>query len=719
MLLAILVALASYHSLLTGIAWWFVVAGVVVIASLSMAVSHHLARRAVWPPLAGAVAGLFAITLFFAPGSALLFVIPDVQTVRAFVALVNGGMESIATQATPAHPTVGIAFLLAAGFAVITVLVDILAFTVRRPALVGLPLLALIAVPALIDPTVSEPVFFVLLAAAFLVLILASADRRQNRLAVGVGAAAIVGALVLSVALPQVETDDSPSSRLRGYSTGVNPFINLGDDLRRPSPITALTYTTNTKQSQYFTLSVLEDFSVGTWEPSVNRNGETDLSSLGPVPGRADGASVEVSTTKIQVGNVSGGWLPTPYAARNVEGQSGTWRWDPETLTINSTTDTMRGQQYTVDSELAAPTATQLNDTGTEVDRDALATDLTLPTQLPNVISQTARDVVNRAGATTDYQMAVALQNYFQSDAFTYSTTAPVDQGYDGSSANVIATFLQKKAGYCVHFSSAMAMMARTLGIPARIGVGFTTGESSLDLQTRKTVFTVSTDDLHAWPELYFQDAGWVRFEPTPGRGTVPDYGLIDDTSGGATPTSAPSTSPTPTATPSSTATSAATGSPSDSSPAKAIGRVISAVAIWLGIALVVILVLLLPAIVRRSRRLRRFARIRSSGAPLEAWAEVRDTALDLGLSSTDAETPRAFATALSSVMTAAGTDPIARLLTAVESHAFSTGSPGAQVADVRATRVAMLAFASRGDRLRAMFLPASVLGRIRTPVDS
>ena len=81
------------------------------------------------------------------------------------------------------------------------------------------------------------------------------------------------------------------------------------------------------------------------------------------------------------------------------------------------------------------------------------------------MVSTTAADVVKAAGATTDYAMALALQNYFLSDGFTYSTTAPVDEGYDGSSASVIATFLKKKAGYCVHFSSAMAVMARRSGV--------------------------------------------------------------------------------------------------------------------------------------------------------------------------------------------------------------------------------------------------------------
>ncbi len=716
--LAVVVALASYHSLLTGAAWWFVVAGIVLIVSLAMGLAHRVARRPVWPPFAGLVAAVLAITLFFAPGTALFFIVPGFSTAGAFVTLVRGGMDSIATQGTPAEPTVGIVFLLAAGFAVVTVLVDLLAFTVRRPALVGIPLLALIAVPALIDPSISEPVFFVLLAAAYLVLILVAQGRRQNRIALGVGATAIVGALLVTLAIPPVDTSDTPSSQLRGYSTGVNPFINLGTDLRRPSPITALTYTTTAQSDQYLTMSVLEDFTGGTWQPTVDRSGETDLTAIGPAPGRSNGAAVASSTTTITVGNITGGWLPAPYAPTKVTGQSGDWQWDPTTLAIGSDRSTIRGQKYTVASDMGTPNATQLNASGTEVDRTALAKDLTLPARLPPIVSSTAQQVVDAAGATTDYTMALALQNYFLTDGFTYSTTAPVDEGYDGSSASVIATFLTKKAGYCVHFSSAMAVMARALGIPARISVGFTTGDSAFDPQLRRNLYTVSTDDLHAWPELYFEGVGWVRFEPTPGRGNVPDYGTIGDPTSTSS-ASAPASTPTPTRTqvPTDAATNDTTSTPAPGS-AEAVRRVAVTALPWIAIVVVVLLLLLLPAIIRRSRRVRRLARIRASGAPLEAWAELRDTAFDLGLESTDAATPRAFATALSMTMTPGGADSLARLLAAVEADAYSASSIGATVADLRETTAALRASATRGQRWRARFTPASVLGRRRHSSD-
>src|SRR5699024_1469363 len=108
-------------------------------------------------------------------------------------------------------------------------------------------------------------------------------------------------------------------------------------------------------------------------------------------------------------------------------------------------------------------------------------------------------------------------QAYFRGDDFEYSLDAP-----EKASGDAISDFLSDKKGYCVQFSSAMTIMARTMGIPARIGVGFAGGEED------DGGYDVSMQDSHAWPELYFEGAGWVRFEPTPGgpAGDLPEWTL-------------------------------------------------------------------------------------------------------------------------------------------------------------------------------------------------
>ena len=102
----------------------------------------------------------------------------------------------------------------------------------------------------------------------------------------------------------------------------------------------------------------------------------------------------------------------------------------------------------------------------------------------------------------------MALQRWFaQSGKFTYSLTVR-----EPNTAKALINFLTKdRRGYCQQFAFAMAVLARLLAIPSRVAVGYT--EGSLIGHDR---WNVRTSDAHAWPELYFQGAGWLRFEPTP-----------------------------------------------------------------------------------------------------------------------------------------------------------------------------------------------------------
>jgi transglutaminase-like putative cysteine protease len=129
-----------------------------------------------------------------------------------------------------------------------------------------------------------------------------------------------------------------------------------------------------------------------------------------------------------------------------------------------------------------------------------------LPADLPPVVAETARQMTS--GSRSPYEAARMLQGFFQRD-FTYSLE--VQPGHDGSA---IETFLRDRIGYCEQFAGTYAAMMRTLGIPARVAVGFTSGVSVSD-----GVWSVLGRNAHAWPEVWFDGIGWVAFEPTPGRG--------------------------------------------------------------------------------------------------------------------------------------------------------------------------------------------------------
>jgi hypothetical protein len=128
------------------------------------------------------------------------------------------------------------------------------------------------------------------------------------------------------------------------------------------------------------------------------------------------------------------------------------------------------------------------------------------------------------SGINSAYDKAMAIQQYLRTDGgFTYSLTlappvknrAGKDAGYDA-----LTNFLITKQGYCVQFATAMVMMSRAAGIPARIDIGFLPGTEA------KGVWTVVAADAHAWPELYLTGIGWTRFEPTPSRAAPPQYAI-------------------------------------------------------------------------------------------------------------------------------------------------------------------------------------------------
>ncbi len=110
------------------------------------------------------------------------------------------------------------------------------------------------------------------------------------------------------------------------------------------------------------------------------------------------------------------------------------------------------------------------------------------------------------------------LQTWFRGTNFSYDLEEPFDSTETGT-----LTFLslEGRVGYCQHFATAFALIARANGIPARVAIGFREGTPvQSDEETPR--FSVTTSMAHAWPEVYLKDRGWVAFEPTPGTAEDP-----------------------------------------------------------------------------------------------------------------------------------------------------------------------------------------------------
>ena len=112
---------------------------------------------------------------------------------------------------------------------------------------------------------------------------------------------------------------------------------------------------------------------------------------------------------------------------------------------------------------------------------------------------------------------AAALAAWFHGNGFVYNEQVP--GSFDGAAGSaspvqVVASFLDERAGYCVHYSAAFTLMARSLGLPTRIAVGYA---STSTAASAGDWVTVGGSQLHAWPEVWIDGVGWLAFEPTPG----------------------------------------------------------------------------------------------------------------------------------------------------------------------------------------------------------
>ncbi len=714
MLVGVGAAVAGLNSLIAGVAWWFATMTVALLVLAAAATVRSFTARRVWPTVAALATAFLVMTLMFAPGQSIFGLIPTPETFERFVELQRAGVASISAQSTPAEAVEGILFLLCVGVAVIAVVMDGLAFVVRMPTLTGIPLLGLLLVPSFVRSELNSGLSFVLTAGAWMAILLVGSRGAGRRMAFGVAAAALAAGLIVPLALPPLGSA-AGNGPVAGFSTGINPLVTLGDDLRRGTPTLALRYTTTDDDGQYLRLTALDDFSGRSWEnsdPTITLGNEVD--AIGAAPGLGADVPVSEVSTDIDVQNILSRWLPTPYAPTSITGLVGAWTWDPDALTIRTQRSSARGQSYTVESSRIAPSIDQLNAAGTTVDA-GFERYLVIPADMPAVVAETARAVT--AGAGTNFERAIALQAFFRSGDFIYSEEAPVENDYDGTGASVLEPFLAAKAGYCVHFSSAMASMARTLGIPARVTVGFTPGQASLQ-DDGSTEYTVTTFNLHAWPELYFSGVGWVRFEPTPGRGFVPEFAplAVDDP---ATPDVDESV-PAP----------ASTVGPTSGAirPNEDIGRLndpgavapggASTPAPWWVLVLVVVLALLVtPAVVRSARRRRRLRRV-ASGSAAAAWDELRDTADDLGLDPDTGRTPRQLSDDLQHHLTLKGVDALARLRGALEAEAFAEHDGAPDPADVRSVIRSLRSAAGVTPTLLATFAPRSLAARWRPVVE-
>ena len=719
----------------------WLIASVVLTAALLTA--GHLAHARRLPALAasGIQLALWALflTALFLSDTALLWIIPTPESVRAVPPLFADGMTEIFVGSAPLDAGTPLSFLLVAAVGLFAIVLDHVVVTARMPLLAAVGVVTVWLVPALAVPSDMDVLSFALLAVAVLFLLRTETQARETAGAApaaprpgsparraGVGATAVgIGAIAVVVAITVTPLLPTPTARPAaggiGPTTTIDPSLSLGHDLRQPISVPVLNVRSNTPTPPYLRVATLSSFDGAQWRPDRLRTQPLEAVGEDEPQGGGFGAvevdeSLRVTAyrTTVEVTNLSSAWLPVAYPAVGVTGLEAGWEAMPYNRTVVSESATTQGQVYEVLTHLPRPTREQIRatDAGGTVLQDAT---YQLPDVPMDVIAQTAVEVT--AGAETDYDKLVALQSWFRGDEFSYSLRAPVQQGFDGSGIEAIEQFLLSKEGYCVHFASAFAVMARTLDMPSRIVVGYLPGTGNGEIVDGETEYQVNSDQLHAWPEVHFAGIGWVPFEPTKSLGTPTSFlpervPTADDAGQDVSEGLDPAAGPEP-------ALEAPEPSIAPDLGDQAVPDAVAPPILTLSSALTalgVLIALLLPALVREVLRRRRL-RAAAAGDCAAAWLSVREAALDLGIAVPAAESPRAFGARLVAEH-GAPAEAIATLVSAIEhaSYAPPAGGPaGAQqgLADAAASVHSALATAvPRGTRVRSLLAPRSLVVR-------
>lgn len=175
------------------------------------------------------------------------------------------------------------------------------------------------------------------------------------------------------------------------------------------------------------------------------------------------------------------------------------------------------GKGYQITAAISTATEAMLAGAGTTYPAEIIATYLSTD-GVTQRTAELARQVVEAAGATDPYHQARALADYLRTDPrFSYSTVAalPSEPGRD-----LVDFFLfdpNGQVGYCEYYASAMAVMARAVGLPSRVAVGYAPGE-----RIEAGIYSVREKNAHAWTEIYFPGYGWEIFEATHSIAAVP-----------------------------------------------------------------------------------------------------------------------------------------------------------------------------------------------------
>ncbi|HEX3781542.1 MAG TPA: DUF3488 and transglutaminase-like domain-containing protein [Pseudonocardiaceae bacterium] len=476
------------------------------------------------------------VTLF--TQSALLGILPGPAAFSELGTVLNQSIVEVQSGVPPVTADAPILCLVVLSIGMVALAVDGLAATAGVPAAAGLVLLCVYAVPASLDDNLLPWFSFVLGAAGFTLLLAVDGIARHQAwrgklglpaaastgvapAAIGITAVAAVLALLVGSTFTVIGTvgrlpgADGNGSGGTGY-LGIKPFTTLRGMLNEKGTTELFdVYGLPAADPPYLRSVTLSDYEPNAgWQPEspMPAGVAANQVALPMAPGEA--ADNATTSVRIQPVNWEDFWLPVFGVPQRLQNVPSSYHYDTDSGVVYSERP-QHPASYVEAAMLEEPSADQLRDAGTdysEIDSKYLK------------ISGVSQQVTNLAQSITspygdEFDKAQAIYNYFHNPAngFTYSTsTAPA------TTNDALVDFLfNGKTGYCEQYASAMAVMLRAIGVPVRVAIGFTDGYVSGDHRV------ITSQDAHAWDEVFFPDYGWITFDPTPlsdGRAETPAY---------------------------------------------------------------------------------------------------------------------------------------------------------------------------------------------------
>ena len=497
--------------------------------------------------IAASVVGLVWYASFIFRMEDLFYGLPSPDAISGLSKSIGTAYEKSSIDYAPVPLRTGYVLLTVVGMWVATVIAEIATFRWRRPLVAVLPPIALFSLLTIVG-TRKGTTFLVLafLASLLSYLALESSHRLRSwgswitslsdrnaetpgevssRLARRMGASCLAAALFSPVFLPALgdglltwrnDVGVGPGS---GFGSGRGGSVDLLASLqpRLIEQSQAEMFSVDAEQADYWRLTSLVNFDGTLWTP-LQQQPREPLLPEGGVGTAHPPRLYETLTQRFGIRGLEGEFVPAAGQADTVSLSlaDGSADLSSEYLTYEFETGTIRiagglseGISIGVRSAVARPTFRELN--RAEVSQASPIYYEKGPIPISPEVDALVEEWTGRFD--TPFKKLVALQDNLR--LFTYS----IDVDPSASTDHLTDFLIRTRRGYCQQFAAAFALMARHMGFPTRVSVGFLPGETDIADPTR---FEVKGTDAHAWPEVLFADYGWVRFEPTPGNSATP-----------------------------------------------------------------------------------------------------------------------------------------------------------------------------------------------------